>query len=154
MEVENHESEYNKLSNKYQFNKITFKKNESLNEVDNLIKSILEIDTKRIDRKCFDIKKNYVYLNNKLLNFFKENMQLKYIIGQLCHNDGEVSIIILEKCLFKLHSYYFHKLNNTDNEIYNEIKVISETYKNEKKNLIKNFINKWTTKEKHINIKL
>jgi len=48
----------------------------------------------------------------------------------------------------------YHKLNNTDNEIYNEVLAFQNMGRYERKTYVKTFIEKWTSKTKDIKISL
>lgn len=61
---------------------------------------------------------------------------------------------MLQNILKRIYEYLFHKIKNTDDEIYNELKLISMSNRHSKNDRIKEFINKWTSKTKTIKIGL
>jgi len=149
---QNFSNEYNDLYFKYQFNDIIGKPKNDFREIDELIDSMNKnekFDCKSIplkNRKCFN---NYtkIYLNPRLVNFMKNNNE-----AFRNWSSDETSYKYLETLLNQIYVHY--KLKDNDNEIYNEIKSFYSHGRLEKKIHIKNFIEKWTTKTKNIQINL
>ena len=146
-------SEYNKLSSKYEFNKIACIQNNEFQDIDILIKNINSLgnnSTRNNINKKYDASKHNVYLEPKFLNFCRSNSQSQYFTNIF----EEMNCALLQNILNRVYEYLFHKIKNTDEEIYNELKLISASNRHSKRDRIKTFINKWTTKTKTIKIGL
>jgi hypothetical protein len=150
MEINHAKVEYDTLSSKYKFNNISFKQIDIHADIDELINNINHIsrDNKN-ERRCFDYKSNIVYLNTKFLNFCKKNQQIAYF-SRIKEQTLPKQI---ESCLSRIYEYYVSKLDQSEKEVYDEVKIIAETNNRfQKRILITNFIKKWTQKDKVIDI--
>jgi hypothetical protein len=147
-------SEYNKLSSKYEFNKVACIQNNEFQDIDTLIKNINELGNNSNVRnninKKYDATKHMVYLEPRFLNFCRTNNQSQYFTNIF----EEMNSSLLQNILNRVYEYLFHKIKNTDEEIYNELKLISSSNRHLKKERIKEFVNKWTSKTKTIKIGL
>ena len=98
------------------------------------------------NRKCFNYKSSNIYLSPRLQKFIVANSDVfKY-------NSEEMPYKTLESIL--THFYSYHKIKDTDNEIYNEIKLFTNLGRYERRAHVKIFIDKWTSKTKNIQINL
>jgi len=150
MEITQAKVEYDTLSSKYKFNNISFKQIDIHADIDELINNINQIsrDNKN-ERRCFDYKSNIVYLNAKFFNFCKKNHQIAYF-SRIKEQTLPKQI---ESCLSRIYEYYVSKLDQSEKEVYDEVKIIAETNNRfQKRILITNFIKKWTQKDKVIDI--
>jgi len=141
---------FGNLSTKYNFNKVTLAKSATLTEIDELIKGFSEYttNTKLKSTKYYD---NQIFLGSRYLNFCKLNIDS----GDLFKNMHEqMSLKTLEASLNRYYEYMFSKVKNVDQEIYNELKIIASSNRYQRRIFIKQFIEKWCSKEKKININL
>jgi len=147
-------SEYDKLSSKYEFNKIACIQNNEFQDIDTLIKNINALgnnsNLRNNSNKKYDATKHLVYLSPKFLTFCQKNSQSQYFTNIF----EEMNSALLQNVLRRVYEYLFHKIKNTDDEIYNELKLISMSNRQTKNDKIKEFINKWTSKTKTIKIGL
>lgn len=136
---------YHNIVHKYQLNIIKLDYNYINNEFDNIInKLIIKND---VNNNLYKYRKNtdyVVYVNNRLINFLYEN-------------DYEIDNILFyrklyNKILIMSDLYRFIRVKKIDDEIFNDIKNISESNYFNKKILIKNFISKYSTTSEPINI--
>ena len=151
MEFDQAKVQYDILSSKYKFNNICFKQVNTCEEIDELINNINNISIEIKQRKCFDYKSNLVYLNKKFLNFCNKNVSYG-IFNKLREQSLPKTI---ELALFRTYEYYVTKFDQTEKEVYDDVKIIAETNNRvNKRVLINNFIKKWTQKDKVIDITL
>jgi len=150
MEINQAKAEYETLSSKYKFNNISFNQIDIHADIDELINNINHITSfNKNERRCFDYKSNIVYLNAKFLNFCKKNQQIAYF-SRIKEQTLPKQI---ESCLSRIYEYYVSKLDQSEKEVYDEVKIIAETNNRfQKRILITNFIKKWTQKDKVIDI--
>lgn len=141
-------NDYTNLFNKYQFDKLA--KNTKIDnvEIDSLINNISNFGNyiPNTKSKSPTISTPKIYLSQKLLTFFNSNSQY---FRSRPYGD-EMNPRDLEYMLKYIYSY--HNMKNTDNEIYDNIKIISSCSRYEKKKYINEFITKFTTKTKEIKI--
>ena len=139
------------LSSKYHLSNGIFSQNNQLNEVDELIKKFQNYGSDKTKVvKMNDYKNNVIYLHERLLKFCRSNKD----VYELYRLQEETYSKCIETTFNRLYEYMFKKVANIDQEIYDEIKIIACANRYTRKDLIKNFINKWTTKDKKININL
>jgi hypothetical protein len=144
-------NDYSLLSSKYHLSNGSLPQNNQLNEVDELIKKFQNYGSDKTKVvKIHDYKNNLIYLHERLVKFCRNNKDV-YEIYRLQEETYSKSI---ESAFNRLYEYMFKKVVNIDQEIYDEIKIIACANRYTRKDLIKNFINKWTSKEKKININL
>ena len=137
----NHLLIYHNLVHKYQLNILNYNNNN--NEIDNIINNNVN------KFKFYIYKKNtdcLVYVSDRLINFFNKN---DYKIDNVLFYRK-----LFNKILIVSNLYYFIRIKKIDDEIFNDIKKISESNYFNKKILIKNFINKYSTISGAINIKI
>jgi hypothetical protein len=145
-------TQFSNLSSKYNFNKVISAKSADLTEIDELIKGICNYNTntntKLKTNKYYD---NPIFVGERLLKFCKLNAEngdiFKHIFEQMHHKS-------LEILLNRYYEYMFTKVKNVDQEIYDELKIIVSSNRYTRRMLIKQFIDKWCSKEKKININL
>ena len=151
MMLETINSDFNILSSKYRLSNGIIPQNNQLNEVDELIKKFENYGSEKIKPiKSYDYKNNVIYLNERLLKFCRSNKDTH----DLYKIPEETYAKSIEVVFNRLYEYMFKRILNTDQEIYDEMKVIAAANRYSRKDLVKTFINKWTTKEKKININL
>ena len=154
MEFDQAKLQYDALSSKYKFNNISFKQVNTYEEIDDLINNINNISNDKTGlggRRSYDYRSNLVYLNSKFLNFCKKNNQIAYF-SRIKEQTLPKQI---ESCLSRIYEYYVTKLDQTEKEVYDEIKIIAETNnRHAKRVLITTFIKKWTQKDQVIDITL
>lgn len=146
--IQNISSEYSTLYSKYQFDKIITRQKNDFHEIDDLITNISKTmnNIPINNRKCFNYKSSNIYLSPRLHKFIVANSDVfKY-------NSEEMPYKTLESIL--THFYSYHKIKDTDNEIYNEIKLFTNLGRYERRAHVKIFIDKWTSKTKNIQINL
>ena len=146
-EITNH---FCNLSTKYNFNKVIFAKSATLSEIDELIKGFSDTttNTKLKSTKYYD---NQIFLGQRFLNFCKLNIDSSDLFK---HMHEQMSLKTLEAYLNRYYEYMYSKVKNVDDDIYNELKIISSSNRYNRRVLIKTFIEKWCSKEKKININL
>jgi hypothetical protein len=153
MEFDQAKTQYDTLSSKYKFNNISFKQVNTYDDIDELINNINNIsnDKTLVGRKCYDYRSSLVYLNPKFWNFCKKNQQVAYF-SRIREQTLPKQI---ETCLSRIYEYYVNKLDQTEKDVYDEVKIIAETNnRHTKRALILTFIKKWTQKDKNIAITL
>jgi hypothetical protein len=147
--IQNISSEYSTLYSKYQFDKIITRQKNDFHEIDDLISNISKTmnNIPINNRKCFNYKSSNVYLSTRLQKFMLNNND---VFKQ--YTSEEIPFKALESIL--THFYSYHKIKDTDNEIYNEIKLFTSLGRYERRAHVKIFIDKWTSKTKNIQINL
>jgi hypothetical protein len=152
MEFDDAKSQYDTLSSKYKFNNICFKQLNTYEEIDDLINNINNVSSNLASSKrCYDYRSSLVYLNPKFWNFCKKNINQAYF-GRIREQTLPKQI---ESCLSRVYEYYVNKLDQSEKEVYDDVKIIAETNnRSAKKILINTFIKKWTQKDKVIDITL
>ena len=143
--------QYNNLNTKYDFTKISSKQKKEYQEIDDLINTINVNDVKQFkSRKCFDVKggQSTVFLKKELYDFMNTNYDFfkYYGFGE------EMNPRTLHSIFYGL--YTINKLKDTNKQIFIDIKGFINISRYEKKPLIKQFIDKYTTKTKEIKIDL
>jgi hypothetical protein len=152
MELDEAKSQYDTLSSKYRFNNISFKQLNTYEEIDDLINNINNVSCNlATSRRCYDYRSSLVYLNPKFWNFCKKNINQASFSRIREHTLPKQ----IDSCLSRVYEYYVNKLDQSEKEVYDDIKIIAETNnRNAKKILINTFIKKWTQKDKVIDITL
>jgi hypothetical protein len=154
MEFDLAKTQYDELSSKYKFNNISFKQVNTYDDIDELINNINSIQNDKTGmggRRCYDYRSSLVYLNPKFWNFCKKNQQVAYF-SRIKEQSLPKQI---ETCLSRIYEYYVTKLDQTEKEVYDDVKIMAETNnRHAKRILITNFIKKWTQKDKNIAITL
>ena len=144
MDLEHVQLEYSLLYNKYGLSNIKQKDVEKYTEIDELIANILNTNSIS-NKKHFEFKRNYQYLKPQLLKFIESNKDNSYEFKYI-KEDSHIGHFMT--FLTRIQPYLFKKLKDTDSEIYNEIKIISESNRYQKKALNKEFMQKWATNTK------
>lgn len=153
MECNLAKTQYDALSSKYMFNSVSFKQVNIYEDIDALINNINTItnENTNMGRRCYDYRSNLVYLNPKFWNFCKKNQQVAYF-SRIREQTLPKQI---ETCLSRIYEYYINKLDQSEKEVYDEVRIIAECNNRQtKKILITTFIKKWTQKDKNIAITL
>jgi len=151
-------TEYNKLSTKYNFGtvksaKVSFEFAEIDQFIDSLNTSLPKvsvIDLRDKARNKFIIAKRYIYLKDELYELLK-NAKMSEIISK----DINYTINSLQKIVYKYiytHIYGVKDYKKKDSIIMNDLYELSKKTHSEKNGEIVNFINKWTTQTKNIMI--
>ena len=151
-------TEYNKLSSKYNFStvksaKVSFEFAEIDEFIDSLNTSLPKvsvIDMRDKARNKFIIAKRYIYLKEELYEILK-NANL----GEVISKDINYTINSLQKIIYKYiysHIYGVKDYKKKDNIIMNELHELSKKTHSAKNVEVVNFINKWTTQTKNIMI--
>jgi hypothetical protein len=142
-------SAYDKIFNKYNLSIVkNYRNTNSTNkELDELINHLsMERVVSYQKKNTISLKDRIVYLSDRLLNFLFSN---DYIID---------SAILYEKLynrLFTLTDYYnFSRIKKIDMDMYNELLLINKSYSKSKNNLLKEFIEKYTSNNESIKIKI
>ena len=142
-------SAYDKIFNKYNLSTVkNFRNTNSSNkELDELINYLsIERVVSYQKKNIINLKDRIVYLSDRLLHFLFSN---DYII------DSAILYERLYNRLFTLTDYYnFSRIKKIDMEIYNELSIINRSYSKKKNNLIKEFIDKYTSNNESIKIKI
>jgi len=144
MDFEPVKLEYSLLYNKYGLFNIKQKDVEKYTEIDELIANILNTHSVS-NKKHFEFKRSNQYLKPQLLKFIESNKDNSYEFK--CIKE-DTHIGYFTTFLTRIQSYLFKKLKDTDSEIYNEIKIIAESNRYQKKIFHKDFMQKWTTNTK------
>lgn len=141
-------SAYDKVFIKYNLSTVkNFRNTNSSNkELDELINHLSMERVVCYQKKIISLKDKIVYLSDRLLHFLFSN---DYII------DSAILYERLYNRLFTLTDYYnFSRIKKIDMEIYNELSTINRSYSKKKNNLIKEFIDKHTSYNESIKIKI
>ncbi len=149
-------SEYDKIYNKYYLNTVKNLSqtkfgdkniNSSNKELDDLINHLSEERVYNYQKKNNILAKDrIIFISDRLLKFLFEN---DYII------DSAISYDRLLNRLLTLTDYYnFSRIKKIDMEIYNELLLINRSYNKKKNNLINEFIEKYTSNNELIKIKI
>uniref|UniRef100_A0A6C0H0N7 Uncharacterized protein n=1 Tax=viral metagenome TaxID=1070528 RepID=A0A6C0H0N7_9ZZZZ len=145
---EEFEKQFNSIYKKYQFKNYNNDINTNIiSEIDNYINLLTNTKSYNIYKICKNIKnENNIYISDRLKNFFNKN---ECSINNSIINSNLFNIIInlVEK-------YNFRKVRNLDDDIYYELKKISNSKYSSKKLMIDNFIKKYTSINQSINIKI
>ena len=136
---------YHNIIQKYKLEKIRLDYNIYNYEIDQFINKL--IIKNEVNNNLYKYKKNIdyiVYINNRLVDFLSEN-------------DIEIDNILFYTKLYRkifivVDLYRCINIKKIDLEIYDDIKKISESNYMTKKVLIKNFINKYSSRSEMINI--
>jgi hypothetical protein len=136
---------YHNIINKYQIDKIKLDNNIYNSEIDQFINRIVKGN--EVKDNLYKYKKNIdyvVYINDRLVNFLNEN-------------DIEIDNILFYSKLYRkifiiVDLYRCINIKNIDQDIYDDIKKISDSNYMTKKILIKNFIDKYSTNKDIIKI--
>jgi hypothetical protein len=136
---------YHNIINKYQIDKIKLDNNIYNSEIDQFINRIVKGN--EVKDNLYKYKKNIdyvVYINDRLVNFLNEN-------------DIEIDNILFYSKLYRkifiiVDLYRCINIKNIDQDIYDDIKKISDSNYMTKKILIKNFIDKYSTNNDIIKI--
>jgi len=151
-------TEYNKLSSKYNFStvksaKVSFEFAEIDEFIDSLNTSLPKvsvIDLRDKARNKFIIAKRYIYLKQELYEILK-NANL----GEVISKDINYTINSLQKIIYKYiytNIYGVKDYKKKDNIIMNDLHELSKKSHSSKNAEVANFINKWTTQTKNIMI--
>jgi len=151
-------TEYNKLSSKYNFStvksaKVSFEFAEIDEFIDSLNTSLPKvsvIDLRDKARNKFIIAKRYIYLKQELYEILK-NANL----GEVISKDINYTINSLQKIIYKYiytNIYGVKDYKKKDNIIMNDLHELSKKSHSSKNADVANFINKWTTQTKNIMI--
>jgi len=151
-------TEYNKLSTKYNFStvksaKVSFEFAEIDEFIDSLNTSLPKvsvIDLRDKARNKFIIAKRYIYLKEELYEILK-NANL----GEIISKDINYTINSLQKIIYKYiytNIYGVKDYKKKDNIIMNDLHELSKKSHSSKNAEVANFINKWTTQTKNIMI--
>jgi len=151
-------TEYNKLSSKYNFStvksaKVSFEFAEIDEFIDSLNTSLPKvsvIDLRDKARNKFIIAKRYIYLKQELYEILK-NANL----GEIISKDINYTINSLQKIIYKYiytNIYGVKDYKKKDNIIMNDLHELSKKSHSSKNAEVANFINKWTTQTKNIMI--
>lgn len=140
-------SAYDKIFNKYNLNTVkNFRNTNSSNkELDELINHLsMERVVSYQKKNVINLKDRVVYLSDRLLKFLFNN---DYII------DSAILYERLYNRLLTLTDYYnFSRIKKIDMEMYNELFLINRSYNKKKNDLIKTFIEKYTSNNESIKI--
>jgi len=151
-------TEYNKLSSKYNFStvksaKVSFEFAEIDEFIDSLNTSLPKvsvIDLRDKARNKFIIAKRYIYLKQELYEILKNAN-----IGEVISKDINYTINSLQKIIYKYiytNIYGVKDYKKKDNIIMNDLHELSKKSHSSKNADVANFINKWTTQTKNIMI--
>jgi len=141
---QNYSMIYNTIIHKYELNKLSYLNDNLNNNIDKFINDLNNTNKHII--KEYNKNNYFVHVSDRLIIFLSENDY--YIDNILLYKKLYNKILTISEI------YHIIRLKDTDNEILNDIKMISLSNYLTKKVLITNFINKYTSKNKviHINI--